>query len=324
MTWLLALALAQTPASPDELLDEARRRGVIGDFEGMRAIAKEALAQDGVDDINARYLLAMSWEFDGQPDEALALYDDLLEEDPSDVFRHDLYFRRAETLGRALRFTDALDQLHQLPEEALTRPADQLKVAILDSLWRLESPSRRDERAALEDLMAALGSAAPMDAVPYQALGRARLAELLVNQADALPFRGPKRRKGKRLEERAALVQAATDELVAMVPMEAPIPTLETFLLVGEAYVAFGQAMLEESHVRGLSPDQRVLYESERAGRVEGVWVNASRYFDRGIQYSQRVGWVGPEVDALRQALTSVVERTEALASSPPTRASGS
>ena len=201
-----------------------------------------------------------------------------------------------------------------IPSQTVAIPADQLKVSILDSLWQLESRNRKEEREGLAGLVAALSQAAPIDARRYQALGRSRLADLAAAQARDIAFRGNKRKKAKRLETRAALVQVATDELITMVHLEVPGPTLETFLVVGTAYVDFGQAMLDESRVRGLSDDQRSIYEAERTSRVEGVWVNATRYFDRGLQYAERVGWAGPEVEDLRVAMTAVVQRTEALA----------
>jgi hypothetical protein len=99
-----------------------------------------------------------------------------------------------------------------------------------------------------------------------------------------------------------------------MLPLEVPGPALASFIEVGQAYESFGQAMLDETKVRGLSEDQRLIYQQERDAKVESVWVNASRYYDRGLQYASIVGWAGPEVGHLRKAMTHVVERTEALA----------
>ena len=60
------IAIASELATVDTLVAEARRRLVVGDYEGATITAREALAQPGPHQSLATYLLAMS--LDGMSD----------------------------------------------------------------------------------------------------------------------------------------------------------------------------------------------------------------------------------------------------------------
>lgn len=318
IVWLLTATLAFADSTdPADLLAEARRRAVVGDFEGTQIVAREALEIEGDHEDEARYLLGLGLEYAGDPGAAVAIYEDLLAEVDDPVQREHITFRRAEALGRAGRYEDALTQLAELGDPTTRAPGDRVKMELLRGLWELELPSRKDEASGLARVQRTLESAAPVDAPQHQAMARARLAELAAAEARQIDFRGRKKKKARRLEDRAKLVTLASDQLVPLVRLESPRQTLRTFLEVGRAFEAFGQAMLDESRVRGLNRAQREIYAAERADQVEAVWVKASRYYDRGIQYAETMGWEGPEADALREALSNVIERVDALAEDP-------
>lgn len=311
---MIALLLTVALASPaEDLLSEARRRAVVGDFEGVQIVAREALDLQGEHQREARYLHALGLEFGGKPHDALAIYDALLDDSAGDS-RADVQFRRAETLGRLGRYPEALAQLDELGPAAARTPGDTVKLELLRGLWELELRDKRLEEQGLTRIRDTLSGAAQHDAPAHQAMARARLAELAAGQAADIELRGGKRKKARRLQERASLVGIAKDQLVPMIHNEAPQWTLPTFLVAGQAFEDFGQALLDESRVRGLNKRQRPIYEIERAKKVEAVWVNASQYYDRGLQYAEMTGWQGAETEALRVALSRVVARVDALA----------
>lgn len=309
---LIAWCWVAWASDPEALLAEARRRAVVGDFEGTRIVATEALETPGPHDAEARYLLAMGLEYGGRPEEALPIYDALLAAFSEPGRAADVRFRRAETLLRLGRHAEALAQLDEISGAERT-PSDRIKVDLLRGLCELESTDRAVEEVGFERIRAALDTAAPIDAPWHQAMARARLAELAVNEAATIAFRGSRRKKAKQMDERAALVTLASEQIVPMIELEAPQWLLPTFLAAGRAHEDFGAAMLAESRVRGLSESQRALYDERVRERVEQVWVRASRYYDRGLQYAELAGWEGPETEALRAALAEVVGRVDEL-----------
>ena len=290
---------------------------MTGDFDGTQMLALDALEIPGDHLDEAKYLLALGLEYGGQPTEAIALYDELLSTIQDDQRLNDVRFRRAEALGRAGRYEEALAQLDALGDDTRS-PSDEVKVELLRGLWELELPSKESERIGLERIRNTLEGAAKIDAPSHQAMARARMAQLAAAQAKTILFKGNKKKKGLRLEARAGLVKLTSDQIVPMISLESPRSTLATFLVAGQAYEEFGQAMLEESKVRGLNKRQRPIYENERQEHVEQIWVKASRYYDRGIQYAEMVGWRGPEAEALQTALDQVVTRVDALADAGP------
>lgn len=312
MLALLTLLTSLTFAAPDRdaMLDEARRRMVVGDYAGAQIVAEEVLQSPGRYTLDARYLQAMSLEYQGEYGRAIAMYDDLLTEVRPSRFFDDIAFRRAEALGKAARFDEALDQLDRLQADAARTPADHIKMDLLRGLWLLET--RRGEKDGLTLLFATLDRATTVDARAHQALARARLAELSLNQSLDIPFRGTSRRKGKQMDERASLLSFATQQLTEIVRLDSPANALPLFIQLGGAYEAFGEAMLNESRVRRLNDDQRAIYEAERKEKVVAVWVNASRFYDRGHTYALNLSWEGSDVQALRVALADVVERIDA------------
>lgn len=320
MTALLALFLttlgaAQAAAEPDrasgpDLLEEARSRALLGDYEGARILATQALDRPGSHHGTARYLVALSWEYDGDPRRALALYDDLLGEWTDGEGHADLLFRRAEALGRLGRTRAAIRQLDALGPLADRPFADHLKVDLLRGIWQVE---RGRQRAGLAHLEGVLDDAFPTAAPYYQAWGRTVLLQASVDEAERIRFRGRTSRKGDQLVARASLVQESRDHLADIIPLESHAHTLEGLLAVGDAHVSFGQAILDESRPRRLTDDQRAIYERARAEKVEAVWVKAAMFYDRGVTYAEERALTGPRLDELRSAQASVLQRIEGL-----------
>lgn len=298
------------PVSPAELLAEARKRMLRGDYDGVRLLTTELAQRPDADLRAARYLTAMSWELGGDPARALPLYDALLAEQPHDA---DVAFRRAETLGRLGRHGEALAQLDQVEDLGDWTGGDRMQLDLLRAVFELEAGFK--PRRPLVRLQEALERAQPHEAPYYQARGRHLLVRMAVRDAEALAFDGRERKKRRRMEQRAALVRIATDQTVALIALEVPELVLDGLLALGQAHEAFGDAMLQESwrgRLRRLDPDQRAHYEAERAQRVEALWVKAARFYDRGLRHAADIGFEGPVTGALARAHQAVTLRIEA------------
>jgi len=305
---VLILTALASPADPAELLEEARHRALRGDYEGTRIVLAEALRVPGDHHLQARYLDALAWEYDGDLTRALQLYDEMLQDWPEDLSADDVLFRRAETLGRLGRFREADRQLRALDGE---RPAsDQLKIDLLHGIWHLEAGK---QRRGLNEVTVALADVEPDQAPWHQAQARLALIRVLVDSARPIPMRGSDRKKQRRLTSRTAFVRAAEDQLSAMIPLDATPHTLDGLLLVGAAYMDFGQAMRDEPELRRLNPLERTYYRSELNKRIEVVWIKGGLFFDRGLQYAASTGWQGPQVEELDAAHTDSQERIESL-----------
>jgi tetratricopeptide (TPR) repeat protein len=295
-------------ASPDELLHLARERLRHGDYEGVRILCDQALETAGEHERTAQYLIAMSWEYGGDPQQALALYDALVAAYPAGEVPDDVRFRRAECLGRLQRYDEARDELERLP--AVDRPPlDQLKIEVLHGIWDLELG---EKRSAYKQLVKTL-AATEADVGPYyQAAARHALLASAVESASALTFVGSDRKKRKALEKRAALIQVANDQLAALILTGEPTFALDGFVQVAHAYRALGRDLLDESPLKGLTDAQLKLNRELLAEKVEAVWTKATLYYDRGLQLAARMEWTAEPVPTMRaeyEALVSEVDR---------------
>jgi tetratricopeptide (TPR) repeat protein len=299
-------ATAET-ATVQALLEDARRRALQGDYEGTRIGALRALEQPGPHDLQARYLLGMAWEYDGQLDRALAEYDQILASWPANPPK-DVLYRRAVTLGKAKRYPDALRQLAALPSLGSLGEDDALKIALLKGLWSYERGQHRNGLKALGAALAEAGEGAPY----HQSMVRYRLLDMAVEGASAIPFRGSKGKKAKQLQQRALHVQAARDQLVALIPLGQTEWTIRALHRVGDAHAELGTAMLDESAPRGLDGTQQTIYDREIWTRVEAVWLKASLFYDRALQVASRDGWTGEPIPALEQAYQQLNRSIEA------------
>lgn len=292
------------PAPVVDLLTEARRRLLRGDYPGVRLLAEEVLAME--DHRDARYLQALSWEKDGNPALALDLYEALLADAPEDA---DVLFRRAETLGLLGRYREALVALDTLGDD--WEGGDRLQIDLLRALFDLEDGgSRRKPLAALRD---ALDRATPEEAPGYQARARARLVAMAIDDAHRIPFTGSKSKKAKYLELRAGLLELAKEQTVAVIHLDAAEHVLDSLLWLGDGYADFGQAMLDESEVKRLTDAQRDLYEAERARRVETLWIKAARTWESALDYAGRVGWEETPVPEILRKRDDIQTRIEKL-----------
>lgn len=291
-------------ASPDERLHLARERARHGDWEGTRLVLEPLLGAPPPHGFTARYLAALSTEFEGDLAGALAAYDALIAEDPTP----DVRFRRAETLGKLGRFDEARAALRELDLGREVGAVDLVKLEALDGVWSLESGRVRRGQKHLRALVEAPPSEEPTF---YLALARLTLLREAARQAAALEFEGPDRRRATTLQQRAKLVLEAEHQLADLIRLGETRAALDGFVEVAGVYLALGDDLHAEPTPAGLTEAQASIYREELGARVLDVWKKSLLYCDKGLEYAARQDWVADPVGGLTAAKGVATTRIE-------------
>lgn len=316
--WMSVFARAQTdivdaspplvPPDPETLLHLARERLRHGDYDGVRVVADQALALEGEHQRTAQYLVAMSYEYGGKPEEALAIYDALEAAYPEREIPDDIRFRRAECLGRLSRYDEAREELAALPA-GRRPPLDQLKIDVLLGIWEI---ALGKHKKGIKRLDKALERAEPSVGSYYQALGRDALLDQALAAAKELRFDGSDKQKKSALQERAALIEVGNNQLIAIIETDEAAFALDGLLALGRAHADIARDMLNESPVAGLTEAQQAIYRETLAQHVEGIFVKATLYYDRAIELAAKMDWTEeplPTIQRERQALIDEIDR---------------
>jgi hypothetical protein len=246
-------------------------------------------------------------EFDGRLEPALAEYDALLRDAPSD----DARFRRAECLGKLGRVAEARAQLAEIRRLRDLTEVDRTQIGILLAVWDLGLGKERRGYARLEDELGDGGEGASY----YRALGRSTILEHAMAEADAIGFGGSDRRDGRALEERAALVALAEEQLAGIVRLGETWFALRGFVRLGESYEDLGLDLLAEPLPAGLTEARASVGRDELEERVEGIWMKGRRFYDRGLELAAAETWTTDPVPRLQEGWDRVVARVDELGS---------
>lgn len=292
-------------APAEERLHLARERARHGDWVGTRLVL-EPIAHDSTPEgFTARYLGALSVEYEGRLDEALAAWDGLMAEDPT----ADVRFRRAETLGKLGRYGEARAALADL---GLGRKdvgaVDRVKVQALDGIWDLRGGNAKRGEKHLRALVDAPASDEPTF---YLAQARLALLEAAAQRADGLSFTGSDRKRAKNLEARAALVLEEEHQLADLIRLGETRQALDGFVLVAGTYLSLGDDLFAEPVPTGLTAAQAEIYREELGKKVQGVWTKSSLYCDKGLEYAARQDWSADPIGALEAARDTATARVE-------------
>lgn len=291
----LAVATAQ-PSAAEILLHDARARARHGDHQGTRVLAERALQLEGDHQRTAQYLIARAWEFEGEPQRAIEIYEALLAAWPPRQAPEDLVFRASATLGRLQRHAEARRLLRWLNPVGQRPELDQLKIELLRGTWALEGGHRRRGRRRLAR---ALDGAAPELAPTQQADARLAVLQSAVRRAETLSTATE-----RGLQRRAIEIEVGNVQLAAIVRLDEPRQALQGFLDLGRAHEAFGASMREASPYP----------EPLNTERVEGVWTKATMFYDRALSYASLAGWSSEPLPTLRGELADLVQQVDALA----------
>jgi len=289
-------------ARPSMLLAEARRRARRGDHVGMRIVAEQALEQPGDHQRQAQLLIGVSYELEGQPATALAMYDLLLSAYPANEQPEVLHLRRATVLGQLGEYRSARRQLRKLERRqgrAGLDPDRKLQSLILQGTWDLEEGRDRRGLKTLRDALA-MPTASPW----WRAKGHSVLIGYALEQCDHFPLTGDPDEIESALDLRGQLLDLAYDQAVRLARLDQPRLTMEALTRLARSHAVVGDDVLELASY---------LDEAERLRRVEHVWLKAVGFFDRGLLVAQRDLGDAEAVRALEAERTAIQERIERL-----------
>ena len=149
----------------------------------------------------------------------------------------------------------------------------------------------------------------------YQAKARMAWARALAEDAADLTMRGRDKKVVAELQERAQLLAEIEAQVTAAAQLQEPEWVLEGLLILGEAYTAIGQALMNSSRPKGLTEGQLTEYDDLLGQRALVVLTKGSRHYGSGIDLAARLGWQSRRVDLLQSAKTSLdaeIERLDA------------
>ena len=297
-TALLFLALAFADPTPaEELLEQGWFRVEDADYEGARILANEALDREGTHQEEATYLLGFAWEWGGDPQQGIDVYEQILERWPKGQRAQDALFRKTESLAKLGSFAESQRQLRkEFRPYGRHSATDQIKISLLEGIWFIE---REKTARGLRWITRTLQKAGPQDAPYYQAYARATTTRSLIRQAQALSL---DKDLEKRLSHRALLIKGAEEQLAATIPLKQPRWTLRQLLWIGEGLEALGNALLDADAA-----------DADLKSNTEVLWVRALNYYERGLDYAAAVEWKDEPIADLQNAKASISQKIEAL-----------
>lgn len=260
-------------ADPETVLREARRSLRSMDLDGVRLMARQALAREGAHREEASYLLGLAWQLDDRPLDALAIYREAYARHPGGAFNDQLEFGIAETLAETGEPREALRWLRMARRGRDLSDDDASKFAIDKALFTLQ---RGRLRKGTRKLLAALEATDHDHATWHQARARTWFVEQWLDLADDLDLDDP-----TLVERRAVLLQRAQDQVVATAHLPHDRFILRQIQRLGLSYERLGDDVISQHGEPAALPD-------EARKRVENVWVKATRTYDIGVRHAAR------------------------------------
>ncbi len=302
MTTLLALLLALAPAHaadaddpPGVWLSEARTLVRRGDTAGARAAAEVALSTPGDHQRQAQLLIGSTYELEERYDEALALYDALADAYPRKEVPEVLRLRLATVHGKQQSWSKARRTLRPLTRDDGLAPDRQLQVRILQGLWDLERG--KDPRG-----LATITEALEMDAASpwWRAQGHQALFAYAVDLAATFPAGRSPEALQDALQTRAELVALAQQQTVHLIRLDQGDLARDALLALADLHEQTGLDVL-------------TITQDPSDPRVEGLWVRALGYVERGEELARRTGAGADVLADLAGRRTRLEARIEAL-----------
>jgi hypothetical protein len=306
--------------SAEARADEAWRRVEIGDWVGARLMAAEAMRAEPDLEPEALYITAVSWELDRRHDDAIAVFDDLIDRFPDHVRAVDAQFRRALTLADAGRPDEALRALRGLGTASKLRRTgaddeDLRKVELVRATWIYDSGRRR---SGLRRITRALDGVEPSELTWFQGAAHAAVLRHELLSSQALDFNVPDSQVRERLDARGAHVDLARARLDALIRLNEPWYILEALRQFGESFEDLADDLLAAPRPAGMSRTAAAIFDATVSSRAVDQLVKAQQYHALGLDFALQVRWIGPETQALRATSDRLVARIEALDADEP------
>ena len=161
-------------------------------------------------------------------------------------------------------------------------------------------------RRGIRRILKALESGS-MDRNWIQAKARLALVRAQTEAAAGLVLKG-NRKAARRLKRRSALIASAEKQAIAMFTLGEPEFALEGLLLLGDAYLALYEDMLEYPPPRSVPKDQREAYREAVAKKAQILRAKAHARYDEGVRVAARTQWVGSVTQRLVEARDRVTQ----------------
>jgi tetratricopeptide (TPR) repeat protein len=289
-----------------EIITLATERRLRGDTEGALARLAVVIEQrpPPPEQADALYQLGLCHEREERFEQALAAYDRLVLSWPDSEVAQDGWFRRALCLEYLDRHREARRSLGHIDTAGGLDLHDRLTLDLQRGISLMRTGRVRAGAKLLESAEAAADGT---DMATYLR-GKARIARAraLLDAAERLDLRGSQRSQERALEQRAAHIAAAEQQVAAAAYLGEPEWILEGLLVLGDAYLHLHEAMLESRPPRSLSEEGVALYREQVAERAAILQVKAWNHYDAGIAKAAEWRYVGrplPQLVAARDAV---------------------
>ncbi len=292
--------------SNSEIIAEAAERRLRGDTAGARArlvlVISQTPAAEELPD--ALYQLGLCWERDESFEQALAAYDRLVGELPDAPAAQDGWFRRALCLEYMGKHREALQSLARVSTTQGLDLRDRITLDLQRGVSHLRAGRTRSGLRLIEQALVATEDS---DLVPYlRAKAHTSRAELWLAEADRLQFTGSERRQVRVLEQRAAWLLQAEQEVAAAAWLAEPEWILTGLLRLGQGYQSLCDALVASRPPRDLSEEATAIYLDKLQERATLLQVKAWNHYDAGICKAEEWGYTGRPLPALIQARDAI------------------
>jgi len=294
---IVAEALPPAPPTQRELLEEAVALRRVGAFDEAAAMLAAAKQTPGDVDEQVAYQSGVLLEVTEQWKKAAAAYEAVHAGWPDTPSAVDAQFRRAYCLEETGDHKASIRVVRSLQRRGQWSAADQASMSLQRGITETRAGrTRRGIRRILKTL-----DSTQMDRTWIQAKARLALVRAQTEAAETMVLKG-NRKAARRLKRRSALIASAEKQAIAMFNLGEPEFALEGLLLLGDAYLALYEDMLEYPPPRSVPKDQREAYREAVGKKAEILRAKAHARYDEGVRVAARTQWVGSVTQRLIDA----------------------
>ena len=287
----------EPPPTQLELLEESvalRRMGAFEDASNMLARAAET---DGDVDAQVAYHRGVLFEVTEQWAEAIEAYRTVTQAWADEPVAADAWFRMAYCQEEMGDHRTSLRTVRQLQRKGQWNEADDRSMELQRGIAETRAgKTKRGIRRILRALESGEDGRSWIRAKARLALVRVQTAA-----AQGLDLKGDAK-AARRLKKRSHLIASAEKQAIAMFTLGEPEFALEGLLLLGDAYLALYEAMLEYPPPRSVPKDQHEAYRQTVESKAAILRAKAFARYDEGVRVAARTQWVGSVTERLKEA----------------------
>jgi len=280
-----------------ELLEESVALRRMGAFEDAAKMLIRAVDTDGEVDAQVAYQRGVLFEVTEQWAEAIDSYRTVTQTWPDAPVASDAWFRMAYCQEEMGEHRTSLRTVRQLQRKGQWNDADERSMELQRGI--AETRAGRTKRG-IRRILRALESGE--DGRSWiRAKARLALVRVQTAAAEGLDLKGDAK-AARRLKKRSHLIASAEKQAIAMFTLGEPEFALEGLLLLGDAYMALYDAMLEYPPPRSVPKEQHEAYRQTVESKAAILRAKAFARYDEGVRVAARTQWVGSVTDRLTAA----------------------